>query len=32
MEVNQQWLVTLGYKHEEVVGKWFGDFLISNSR
>lgn len=27
IEVNQQWLDTLGYKREEVIGKWFGDFL-----
>lgn len=27
IEVNQQWLDTLGYKYEEVIGKWFGDFL-----
>ncbi|MCE5343376.1 MAG: PAS domain S-box protein, partial [Eubacteriales bacterium] len=27
MEVNQQWLDTLGYSRDEVVGKWFGDFL-----
>jgi len=27
MEVNQQWLDTLGYQREEVIGKWFGDFL-----
>lgn len=27
IEVNQQWLDTLGYKKSEVVGKWFGDFL-----
>jgi len=26
IEVNQQWLDTLGYEHEEVIGKWFGDF------
>lgn len=25
--VNQAWLDTLGYKREEVIGKWFGDFL-----
>lgn len=25
--VNQQWLDILGYKREEVIGKWFGDFL-----
>jgi len=27
IEVNQAWLDTLGYSREEVVGKWFGDFL-----
>ncbi|MBK7175008.1 MAG: PAS domain S-box protein [Bacteroidales bacterium] len=27
IEVNQQWLDTLGYQREEVIGKWFGDFL-----
>jgi PAS domain S-box-containing protein len=27
IEVNQQWLDTLGYSFEEVIGKWFGDFL-----
>ena len=27
IDVNQQWLNTLGYTREEVVGKWFGDFL-----
>ena len=27
IEVNQQWLETLGYSREEVTGKWFGDFL-----
>lgn len=27
IEVNQQWLDTLGYKKSEVIGKWFGDFL-----
>ncbi len=25
--VNQQWLDILGYTKEEVIGKWFGDFL-----
>jgi len=29
IEVNQQWLDTLGYNREEVIGKWFGDFLSS---
>ncbi|MDZ4180520.1 MAG: PAS domain S-box protein [Coriobacteriia bacterium] len=27
IEVNAAWLETLGYKREEVVGTWFGDFL-----
>jgi PAS domain S-box-containing protein len=27
IEVNQQWLDTLGYDREEVVGRWFGDFM-----
>jgi len=27
IEVNQQWLDTLGYEQQEVIGKWFGDFL-----
>ncbi|MFH1879198.1 MAG: PAS domain S-box protein, partial [Bacillota bacterium] len=27
LNVNQQWLDTLGYAREEVIGKWFGDFL-----
>jgi PAS domain S-box-containing protein len=27
IEVNAAWLETLGYEREEVVGKWFGDFL-----
>jgi PAS domain S-box-containing protein len=26
-EVNQSWLDLLGYSREEVIGKWFGDFL-----
>jgi PAS domain S-box-containing protein len=26
-EVNSIWLSTLGYEREEVIGKWFGDFL-----
>lgn len=28
IEVNQQWLDMLGYSREEVIGKWFGEFLI----
>ncbi len=27
LAVNQEWLDTLGYSREEVIGKWFGDFL-----
>jgi PAS domain S-box-containing protein len=27
IEVNEAWLSTLGYTREEVIGKWFGDFL-----
>ncbi len=27
LEVNQEWLETLGYSREEVIGKWVGDFL-----
>jgi diguanylate cyclase (GGDEF)-like protein/PAS domain S-box-containing protein len=27
IEVNQQWLDTFGYIREEVIGRWFGDFL-----
>ena len=26
-DVNQAWLDTLGYSRDEVIGKWFGDFL-----
>jgi len=29
IEVNQKWLDILGYDREEVIGKWFGDFLCS---
>jgi len=25
--VNEAWIETLGYSREEVIGKWFGDFL-----
>ncbi len=28
IEVNKKWLEIFGYKKEEVIGKWFGDFLI----
>ncbi|MHC1780178.1 MAG: PAS domain S-box protein [Bacteroidales bacterium] len=27
LEVNQKWLDTLGYERDEVIGRWFGDFL-----
>jgi len=27
IEVNHKWLDTLGYTYQEVIGKWFGDFL-----
>ncbi|MGO8879715.1 MAG: PAS domain S-box protein [Desulfomonilaceae bacterium] len=27
LAVNRAWLDTLGYSREEVIGKWFGDFL-----
>jgi PAS domain S-box-containing protein len=27
LEVNQTWLDVLGYSREEIIGKWFGDFL-----
>ena len=31
-DVNPQWLRTLGYEKEQVVGKWFGDFLQTDSK
>ncbi len=27
IEVNAAWLETLGYTREEIIGRWFGDFL-----
>ncbi len=27
IDVNQKWLDLFGYEQEEVIGKWFGDFL-----
>lgn len=27
LEVNQKWLDIFGYQKEEVIGKWFGDFI-----
>jgi diguanylate cyclase len=32
LEVNQQWLDTLGYTRDEVIGRWFGDFLLPGYR
>jgi diguanylate cyclase (GGDEF)-like protein/PAS domain S-box-containing protein len=32
LEVNQQWLDLLGYSKEEVLGKWFGDFVAPEYR
>ena len=32
LDINPAWLRTLGYEQEEVVGKWFGDFLHPDSR
>jgi PAS domain S-box-containing protein len=32
IEVNQQWCDLLGYTREEVIGKWFGDFLSPENR
>jgi len=29
LAVNQVWLQTMGYSREEVLGSWFGDFLVS---
>jgi two-component system, cell cycle sensor histidine kinase and response regulator CckA len=29
LEVNRAWLNLLGYSREEVLGRWFGDFLAS---
>ncbi|MHC4397219.1 MAG: PAS domain S-box protein [Planctomycetota bacterium] len=32
IEVNPAWLELLGYSKEEVVGRWFGDFLIPSNK
>ena len=32
VEVNDQWLKTLGFIREEVIGRWFGDFLTAESQ
>ena len=28
IDVNSVWIEKLGYQHDEVLGRWFGDFLI----
>ncbi|HBZ55376.1 MAG TPA: hypothetical protein DEO88_08220 [Syntrophobacteraceae bacterium] len=30
LEVNRAWLGHLGYQREEVIGRWFGDFLVAS--
>ena len=32
LDVNQQWCDLLGYSREEVIGRWFGDFLSPADR
>ena len=32
IDVNTAWSRALGYKKEEVLGKWFGDFLQANCK
>ncbi|XMB72048.1 PAS domain S-box protein [Mycoplasmatota bacterium WC30] len=32
IEVNNTWLNTMGYQKDEVIGKWFGDFLPQASK
>ncbi|MEZ4508740.1 MAG: PAS domain S-box protein [Eubacteriales bacterium] len=32
IEVNHQWLSMLGYERDEVIGKWFGDFVAPGFR
>ena len=32
LEANSQWLAELGYERAEVIGKWFGDFLLPDSQ
>ncbi|MCA1961376.1 MAG: PAS domain S-box protein, partial [Desulfomonile sp.] len=32
LEVNQVWLRTLGFSREEVIGRWFGDILTTQSK
>lgn len=28
LDVNDAWLYTLGYEYDEVISRWFGDFLV----
>ena len=30
LDINKQWLTELGYTREEVIGRWFGDFLAGD--
>jgi PAS domain S-box-containing protein len=32
IDVNQQWLDTLGYERQEVIGKWFGCFITAANK
>ncbi len=32
IDINKVWLETLGYTCEEVIGRWFGDFLVVNQK
>lgn len=31
VQVNDAWLESLGYRREDVIGRWFGDFLVPDS-
>ncbi len=32
LDVNKAWLECLGYTHDEVAGRWFGDFIVPEER
>ncbi len=32
IDVNPQWLKTLGFNKDDVIGSWFGDFLQADSK
>ena len=32
LDINETWCTTLGYSKDEVVGRWFGDFLTEDMR